>query len=130
MHTILVIDDCSESLDTVCLMLQDAGYSVVPCAQAARVESMCREISFDMVICDIYMEGGPAAGGSSNLAGIQIIFSLHEAFPKIPIIAMSGWLEEEALQKMKKGGVTEVLSKPFTRDGLLSAVRNALGEWE
>lgn len=125
-RTILVIDDSQTTLDSLSLVLEDAGYNVVCCREPYRALQLCREIGFDAVICDVYMQAGASDKPSSGLAGIDIIWSLSEEFPRIPIIAMSGYLEEEQLSRIRKANVAAVLSKPFGRTELLAALETAL----
>ncbi len=124
METILVIDDSAETLESLSLILEDAGYSVVCCREPVRAVQICREINFDLVLCDVYMHS--SSQDASPLGGIDVIWSLSEEFPSLPIIAMSGYLEEEQLQKMQKANLAGAISKPFGRKELLEIVEKAL----
>lgn len=125
MKTILIIDDSEDTLESLSLVLEDEGYSVVCCSQPDRALQLCREVKFDLVLCDVYMQNVQGEAGSS-LGGIDVIWSLSEQFPRLPIITMSGYLEEEQLQKIRRANVVAALSKPFGRTDLVSAVAKSL----
>lgn len=124
MYTVLVIDDSRDALESLSMLLEDAGYEVVCCAEPDRALQLCHEVHFDVILCDVYMQGGAHVG--SSLAGINVMWRLSEQFPSLPLIAMSGFLEEEQLQRIKKSNVAAVLSKPFGRKELLQAMSTAL----
>ena len=50
MDTVLVVDDSIEVLETVSLLLESAGYSVVCTCEPARAIKLCHEIDFDAVL--------------------------------------------------------------------------------
>jgi len=126
MRTVLVVDDSQTTLDSLSLVLEDAGYNVVCCREPYRALELCREIHFDVVMCDVYMQSAASGKPGSPLAGIDVIWSLSEEFPSMPLIAMSGYLEEEQLQRIRRANVAAVLSKPFGRAELLAALEAAV----
>ena len=46
---------------------------------------------------------------------------------KTPIVIVSGWVDEMKV-KLIDAGIRHFVSKPFMAEGLLDAVRDALGE--
>lgn len=127
MRTVLVIDDNLEVLETIAMILEEAGYNVVCCSEPHRAVSLCGEVNFDVVLCDLYIEDHRAGGTFSSLAGIEVMSSLSDQFPSLPIIAMSGMVGENTLQRMKNNGAVEVLAKPFAPEKLLRGLDYALG---
>jgi CheY-like chemotaxis protein len=126
MKTVLVVDDCLDVLDAVAVILDDAGYNVVCTLEPQRAVQLCREINFDIVLCDLYMEGFGEQNAKTQTGGFDLIWNICDEFPKVPIIAMSGIVGEQELQQMKNSGVTGVLRKPFDRDQLLDEVLEAI----
>ena len=125
--TILVIDDCRELLESVSMILDDAGYNVVLAMEPERAFALCSEIKFDAIICDLYMFENISEPESGSIAtGLDVIWRLKEKFPTVPVIAMSGHVKAPLFERMQKMGVSGSLEKPFGRDQLLSVLEKVL----
>lgn len=107
-------------------MLDHEGFSVICTAETDRVVELCREVNFDIVICDLYMGQKPGVEGQEQIAGLDLIWSLKGRFPRLPLIAMSGLIGKDSLRHLKKGGVNGILPKPFNRENLLGEILSAL----
>lgn len=116
MKTVLVIDDSSLLLQTIALLLKGAGYEVVLVSEPGRALSLCSDVNFDIVLCDICLSNSNETGFSS---GMDLIWQIRDKFPKIPVIAMSGYVGQADLSKMKKLGVVGAIQKPFDADRLI-----------
>lgn len=58
-----------------------------------------------------------------DMDGIELIRKINKIFPKIPIICMSGNpIGSKFLPSSLVFGVKATLSKPFSRDELISAI--------
>ena len=125
MCTILVVDDCRETLESVAAMLEDSEHQVICTTEASRAKNICHEINFDVVLCDIIMDDRSSAQ-PSPLGGIGVISELTAQFANLPVIVMSGGLEETQLRKLKLAGVRGALSKPFSRERLMEELANCL----
>jgi DNA-binding response OmpR family regulator len=65
-----------------------------------------------------------------DMEGLELIRTLRKADPDVKIIAMSGGGHEpprQYLEHAKLFGARRTLTKPFTLDELLAAVRDVLG---
>jgi DNA-binding response OmpR family regulator len=97
--------------------LEAEGYGV-------RVFSSCADVvgaAPDLVIADVYM---PRQGGCDKLR------SVRTAWPATPLIAISAqFCGELASASVTASGMgaKRIIAKPFTRDTLLSAVRDLAG---
>jgi PAS domain S-box-containing protein len=117
---ILLIDDEPMVRDTLQLLLQRAGYRVVPAgdgnAGVRAFEEHPEEIS--LVITDIMLP---------DQIGTQVVKKLRQRHATLPIIAISGMMGsgsfDELLHLMPP---VECLSKPLTPAALLGAVRRHL----
>lgn len=122
MKRILVIDDDAQFRHMLCLMLQQAGYEVLPAADGEEGIRVFRRELIDLVITDIFMP---------EKEGLETIRELRKEFPDVKIIAISGGsrkVEEfSTLPYAKKFGAVETLAKPFRRDDLLGLIREVLG---
>jgi DNA-binding NtrC family response regulator len=67
-----------------------------------------------LLVSDIMMPG--------DMSGLDLAHSVRIAFPDLPIVLISGYVEMDA---MKDSGFN-FLRKPFTPDTILNAVRQAI----
>ena len=115
---ILVADDNTALLGLTCRILAGAGHEAVAVASgdeaAALLEAGER---FDLVVTDVVMPG--------EHDGFAVARRAAAADPPVPVVLVSGYVPEQAGQD---AAVAAVVSKPFSRDGLLDAVSAALGE--
>ena len=127
METILVIDDCAEVLQAVSMILDDAGYSVISTSEPARAIALCKEVEFDAVLCDLFLQEELLFPNNPSLAaGIHTISELKLQHPALRVIAMSGYVEGKMLERITEMGLVGALRKPFGRDSLLSVVQTCL----
>jgi len=114
---ILIIDDDVMVADLLGVLLAGRGYQtlVVNSAEAGIEEFSLTD--FDLVLCDIFMEG---------MGGLDGITKMRASKSDIPIIAMSAGYNEMAADKALKAakmiGASGVLAKPFDTKQMLSAV--------
>jgi CheY-like chemotaxis protein len=115
---VLVIDDEAVIRDMFQVILESAGYEVIAADSVAAGVTQYRDQSPRLVITDINMPG------ESGLAAIRQIRALD---PQARIIAMSGGLDEVAMEEAAKAaGASSVLSKPFRRAHLLTMIAQEL----
>jgi two-component system, sensor histidine kinase and response regulator len=58
----------------------------------------------DLVITDMVMPG---------IDGIELCFKLHSKYSDIPVVLISGTLDDDLIARAIQGGVTEAIPKPF-----------------
>ena len=122
---VLVVDDSHLVLETVQLLLKEAGHTVTICARPGEALRVLSADDFDIVICDLFMPSDTPALPSSNTAGMDLLWHLNDIFPRIKCIGMSGEVDAGALDALKRAGVCSVLSKPFGAAELNDAVSAA-----
>jgi DNA-binding NtrC family response regulator len=107
---ILILDD---DRDFNCLLTdiyQQANYSVSSFEHPQAALDMIQQAEFDLVVTDYRM---PALNGQEFLQKIQ------ETFPNIPVILVSGYLDEAMIRKLIFTGVRGVFLKPLNIFSLL-----------
>ncbi|MEW5848942.1 MAG: response regulator [Myxococcota bacterium] len=117
--TVLVIDDQPEVRHVTQTILQRLGYAVL-CAEdgAAGIALFTRRREeIRLVLLDVRMP---------RMDGAETLRRLREVAPRLPIIIVSGFREEEDLEAMHAIGVQGVVEKPFTVGALSEAVARAL----
>ena len=110
MPTILIIDDNDDLRDTLVVLLEDQGYSVIAAGDGTsglRAFELARP---DLVLTDVIMPDSD---------GIDAIRRIRAVDPKARIVAMSGGSmtgNDYQLRMAKEAGAIEALSKPFEVD--------------
>ncbi|HEY3760848.1 MAG TPA: response regulator [Verrucomicrobiae bacterium] len=122
---ILVIDDNEIILKTTSMKLQSAGYQVFTALDGSEGVSMVRREKPDLVLLDITFP--PDVSGVS-WDGFRIMEWLHrvDETKKIPIIVISGVVEEKNKQRATSSGAVAFFPKPVNFDEMLKVIRVTL----
>jgi CheY-like chemotaxis protein len=123
---ILVVDDNEIVLKTISMKLQSRGYQVFTALDGVEGVAAVRKIRPDLVLLDIAFP--PGASGMS-WDGFRIMDWLHQVdeTQKIPIIVISGMVEEQNKQRAMNSGAVAFFPKPVNLDELLKVIRATLG---
>src|SRR3984885_9586885 len=123
---ILVIDDNEIILKTTSMKLVSAGYEVSTALDGSEGVSLVRKEKPDLVLLDITF---PADVGGVSWDGFRIMDWLHrvDETKKIPIIIISGVVEEKNKQRAPSPAAVASLPKPVNFDELLKVIRATLG---
>jgi DNA-binding response OmpR family regulator len=115
---VLVVDDESVQLESICRGLFLYGYESAGAKNAAEAVRLCRSGSFDIVVTDLTMPGG---------SGCELISALREANSRLPVVVITGLaLRPEVVQATRVSSI-RVLHKPFSPDELDAAIRALFG---
>jgi CheY-like chemotaxis protein len=82
--------------------------------------AMERGQPFDLVIMDLTIPGG--------MGGREAVTRLLDLDPQARVIVSSGYAEDPVLADYRRHGFRGIAPKPYTREGLLQVVRQALRE--
>ena len=116
----MIVDDIPETRVTLRKLLQFEGDIEVVGAASGGAESieMAKELAPDVVLMDINMP---------DLDGISAAEAILEANPHTQLVMMSVQSEADYLRRSMLAGAREFLTKPFTSDELVTAVRRVYG---
>jgi DNA-binding response OmpR family regulator len=120
MRTILIVEDDESLRAMLKLILLDAGYAVLEAATGNEVGPIYQQEKPDLVITDLLMP---------DKDGLEVIMDLHRRDQNAKIIAISGSGKKNSgnyLLLAQKLGARCTLTKPFTPEEFLEAVRMAL----
>jgi CheY-like chemotaxis protein len=124
MLRILVVDDDTAVRGAIKMVLEQDGHEVTLAANGRAGVAAVEAGTFDLVICDIFMPG---------MDGIETIHAFHRHNPRMPVIAMSGFMFRDGqtpapdyLSLSTKLGAAYSLRKPFRPHELLKAVRQCM----
>lgn len=122
MKTILIIDDSVSMRQVVKLTLTTGGYKVAEAVDGKDGLEKLKEISPDMIICDVNM---PNMDGLTFLRTIKTNDEYRD-FRFKPILMLTTVSEEEKKQEGQEAGAKAWIVKPFQPEKLLSAVQKLL----
>ncbi|MGE3267694.1 MAG: two-component system response regulator [Chloroflexota bacterium] len=117
---IVVIDDTSEILELIEVVLEDEGYEVIRCQDQTQALGIVIAEQPSLVIIDLRM------AGVSQWELVDTIFT-HQQTARVPVIVCSGAVAElhQAEARLKSLG-GDILVKPFDIQALLSKVKRLL----
>ncbi len=114
MAEILVIDDDSSIRQFFRRTLEEAGYGVSEASSAKEGLSHLKGHSVDLIITDVLMP---------EMDGLELTWVLHQQYPKIKVIAVSGGQREvDYCNVARFFGAHDTLMKPVSVPRLLDTV--------
>jgi DNA-binding response OmpR family regulator len=123
---ILVIDDDNTVVTAIRAVLLRSGFEVITAPGGKSALKAVEVYAFDLVIVDMVME---------ELDGLETVRLLHEVAPRVPVIAVSGFMFKPGVAATSdfvglaaRLGIAYCLHKPFRPDELLSAVKACIGD--
>ena len=116
-HSILVIDDEEQMLDSLRLNLQQAGFSVSTAATGEQGLALFDGGGFDLVLCDLQLP---------DLPGLEVLKKLKEINDATEVIIISAYGSIENAVEATKAGAFHFVEKPFEFDELQILIDRAL----
>ncbi len=117
MNPICIVDDETSICSTVAGILKDEGYETLIFPDAESLWQSLDSMEPSLVLLDVWLPG---------IDGMQLLKRLHERFPTLPVIMMSGHAGIEAAVAAIKAGAYDFLEKPLHLEVLLDKVESAL----
>jgi two-component system, cell cycle sensor histidine kinase and response regulator CckA len=118
-ETILLVEDDESIRKLVKQVLTAEGYRLLEASgarDALRVHEQHRD-EIRLLLTDVVMPG---------ISGRELAKTLHDLWPDLKIIFMSGFTDDDTLRKGLESAQARFLGKPFTPSQLLEMVREAL----
>ncbi|MBE9532320.1 MAG: response regulator [Proteobacteria bacterium] len=117
MIKILIIDDEAPIRNVLKIHLQNASYEVMDSSTGKEGIDIALSNDIDLVLCDLKL---------TDMSGLDIIRSLRLSKKEMPIIAISGFINDEVIEAVSSIENVRYLSKPFLKEELLSAIDDIL----
>ncbi len=115
---ILVVDDEALVLSAVERLLRALGFEAecfdLPHLAIESAGSRLHE--FSALLCDFRMP---------NCTGLELVRALTDLRPELPVVMMSGFVDQVDAEEAKRVGVRQILWKPLTRADLAAALAAA-----
>jgi two-component system response regulator GlrR len=117
MEKLLIVDDDLSILRVLKMRLEYEGYQVEAASDIQAAKDLAVRNEYELAILDLMLPGGN---------GIDLMKSIHETDPGLPVIIITGyWTNGGAIEAMKEGAYI-YLKKPFDYRELLFQIRNGI----
>jgi CheY-like chemotaxis protein len=118
---LLIIENCDEVRENLAEMLEFFGYLITTASNGREGVKACIEEPPDLILCDIKM---------SDLDGYGVLnlLSRDERTRGIPLIFISAKTEPKDIKLGIDLGASGYISKPFSKDEVLSLIHSCLGQ--
>ena len=117
MNPICIVDDQPQICSTVSGILADEGYKTVAFQDAESFWQSLDAQEPSLVLLDIWLPG---------VDGLELLKRLHNRFPALPVIMMSGHAGIETAVTAIKAGAFDFMEKPLHLEALLEKVDSAI----
>lgn len=114
---ILIVDDEREILDITALCLKQSGYLVKTAQSAEEATELMKTEQFTAILTDVMMPGED---------GISFLGRIHDSFPDLPVIIMTGFAQMQIAVNAIKHGAFDFINKPFDIPYLRKVVEKAI----
>jgi putative two-component system response regulator len=116
--SVLVVDDEELVQDLLVRILARGGFQNVKVAcSSERASALVESQGFDLILTDMHMPG---------TSGIGLLTYIHESYPDIATLMISGANDESLAEKALSLGAYGYIIKPFRPNEVLIGVNNAL----
>src|SRR5688572_1015429 len=114
--TLLLVDDEPEVLEALRRTLRRERFNILTAGSAADAERVIAEARVDIVVSDVDMPG---------MNGLELLAKLRQSKPEIVRIVLTGAATlDSALKAINSGQVHRFLTKPWSKEELLSALKD------
>ncbi len=119
MNTILIIDDNTQLLETLAVLIgmQFKDYTVLTARNGTEGIAMIGSMPPAFILTDLDMP---------VMDGYGVINHRNKSFPQVPLFVMSGSCSPEVRESLVEMGVSECIDKPFSLEQITSKIAAAL----
>jgi two-component system nitrogen regulation response regulator NtrX len=116
---ILIVDDEADIRELVAGILQDEGHDTRTARDSDEALSAVVARQPNLIFLDIWLR-------DSRLDGLQLLDSLKQQHPELPIVMISGHGNKDTAVSAIKRGAYDFIEKPFKADRLVLVAERAL----
>ena len=114
---VLIVDDEADVRQMVSVCLKKTGYIINSAENTQAAYNLLEQVPYDAIVTDVMMPGED---------GIAFLGRVHEAWPELPVILMTGHAQLEMAVNAIKKGAFDFVYKPFDIDHLTKIVERAV----
>jgi DNA-binding NtrC family response regulator len=119
---ILIVDDDPSVTASLALVLKQAGYASQAASSPAEAVEWVRAHGGELVLQDMNF-----SRRTTGEEGLALLMELKSLRPGLPMILMTAWGSISLAVDGMKAGASDFVTKPWTNQQILQAVRTALG---
>ena len=113
---VLVVDDEPVVLDTLRDILEALGYEASTAATGEQAIAALATVRPHVVFLDLRMR-------MPGISGLEALAYFREHHRRVPVIVITGSIEQEIARQARAGGAFDVVGKPFDMDALQACSR-------
>ena len=111
---VLVVDDDQSILSIFEFILKETGYNTITASSGQDcLDILKKGPKIDLVFLDVKMPG---------ITGIDVFKQIQETDPKLLVVMMTGYSEDELIKEVFELGAYGIIYKPFDMEEILSVV--------
>lgn len=119
---ILLADDDFSITASLALLLKQSGYASQAASTPREVLERITNENFALVLLDMNF-----SRQTTGEEGLSVLRELKKQKPQLPVILMTAWGSIALAVKGMQAGASDFITKPWSNEQLLHAVRTALG---
>ncbi len=116
---ILLVEDHGVTAKMMRRVLTSDGHTVETASDVATALELAGQHAFDLLLSDLGLPDG---------SGHDLMRQLRQRGHKFPGIALSGYGQEEDIQRSREAGFAAHLTKPASREAIVEAITSATAE--
>ena len=117
MYNIMIIDDEKPILESIEKQLKEQNFNLYLESDPVEAIEKLKNNKIDIVLCDMRMK---------PISGLEVLNTLKIEYPKIPVIILTGYVDDNIYESVKKVGCAHFLLKPIRKKELIEAINRAL----
>ena len=114
---VLVVEDNPMNVLVLTKLLHQFEIVADVAGNGTEAVKMCKEEDYDLIFMDIHMP---------EMDGHEASRKIREAGCSGPVVALSANITKKSIQEAKEAGMQDYITKPFTREVILSILKNYL----
>lgn len=118
---ILIIDDDVAVRASLSILLKQHGFKTKEAASPAEALAVAQQQPLQLVIMDMNF-----SIDTTGTDGLQLLAAFKQRMPHVPVILITGWGSISLAVEGMRLGAADFITKPWSNDYLLQAVRTAL----
>lgn len=117
-HPVLLVDDEIQALQSYEIVLRSSGITnIMRCQDSRTVLPILAEHAIELMLLDLTMP---------YVSGEEILTTVTQEYPEIPIIIVTGANDVEIAVRCMKAGAFDYMVKPVERSRLVSGIKRAM----
>ena len=115
LRSVLVIDDDPIIVNSIRKQLRDENLNLQTTNDPHEGISLSDKNDYNLILCDIKMD---------KMNGLDVLRVLKDKHPELPVIILSGFVDDKIISQAKDIGCSDFLIKPVRKQELIDTINN------